>query len=261
VALIGRDAETGRFRDLVGGAGKGGAALVLRGEPGIGKTALLAEVIGFARAAGLRVLHTVGVESEAHLPYAGLHQLLRPVKDRFGVLPSSQREALRTALGMTEATVPEGYLVALAVLNLLAEVAEAEPVLVVAEDAHWLDPSTGDVLAFLGRRLESEPILLFASVRNGIPSRLDEAGLPDMVIQPLSAEASAALLDANAAGLPAPVRGRLLAEAAGNPLALIELPAAVRDAASAAGSAAVLASTWPRRAKGRMRTSRPPLRR
>ena len=256
VTLIGRDAEISRLHSLVTRIREGGAALILRGEPGIGKTALFAEVAAFARASGLRVLHATGVESETHLPYAGLHQLLRPVRGSFGVLPPSQREALRAALGITEpavaespgpeSTVPEGYLVALAVLNLLAELAEADPVLILAEDAPWLDPSTADVLAFLGRRLEAEPILLLASLRNGIPARLDEAGLPDMVIPPLSAAASAALLDASAADLTAAVRERLLAEAAGNPLALIELPAAVRAAGGTDGTdaAAILASRW-----------------
>jgi predicted ATPase len=161
------------------------------------------------------------------------------------VLPPSQREALRAALGLTETTTPEGYLVALAVLNLLAEVAETAPVLLLAEDAHWLDPSTADVLAFLGRRLESEPVVLLASIRNGIPSRLDEAGLPELIVPPLSARAAAVLLDAvlldgGAGDLPAAVRTRLLDEAAGNPLALIELPAAV----TGTDGATVLASPW-----------------
>jgi DNA-binding CsgD family transcriptional regulator len=240
VELIGRDEEISRLHELIGGVGNGGAALILRGEPGIGKTALLAEAAAFARAAGLRVLHTVGVESEAYLPYAGLHQLLRPVRDSFAVLPPAQRAALRAALGLTDATVPQGYLVALAVLNLLGEVAEAAPVLLVAEDAHWLDSPTADVLAFLGRRLESEPILMLASVRNGFPARLDDSGLPDTAIAPLSEQAAAALLDASAVDLPPAVRQRLLTEAAGNPLALIELPATMRDTEGAA----VLASPW-----------------
>ncbi len=153
--LIGRTAEIARLHQLIDQAGAGGSALILRGEPGIGKTALFAEAAAHARHSGLRVLHAVGVESEAHLPYAGLHQLLRPLRDSFRILAPTQREALRAALGLTEAATPEGYLVALAVLNLLAEVAETEPVLVLAEDAHWLDSSTADVLAFLGRRLVS----------------------------------------------------------------------------------------------------------
>jgi DNA-binding CsgD family transcriptional regulator len=240
VELIGRAAETARLHELIADAKAGrGGALILRGEPGIGKTALCAEAAGFARDTGLRVLHTVGVESELHLPYAGLHQLLRPVRESFGALPPSQRGALRAALGMTETPAPEVYVVALAVLNLLAEVAETAPVLVLAEDAHWLDPSTGDVLAFLGRRLEAEPIALLASVRHGLPARLDRAALPDLTVEPLPREAAGALLDA-AGDLPAAVRARLLAEAAGNPLALIELPAALRDS----DDAAVLGSPW-----------------
>ncbi|MCO5994137.1 ATP-binding protein [Actinoallomurus rhizosphaericola] len=240
MGLIGRSEEISRLHGLVSEVRQAGAALLLRGEPGIGKSALLQEAAAFAHASGLRVLGTTGVESEAHLPYAGLHQLLWPVRDRIGVLPPGQREALRAALGMTEAVVPEGYLVALAVLNLLAEIAEAAPVLIVAEDAHWLDPSTADVIAFLGRRLESEPILLLAATRPGTATRLDEAGLPDLLIPPLSAEDAAALLDVGAADLPASARRRLLAEAAGNPLALIELPAAVHGT----DGAAILASPW-----------------
>jgi DNA-binding CsgD family transcriptional regulator len=240
VELIGRGPETARLHALIADANAGrGGALILRGEPGIGKTALCAEATRFARDSGLRVLHTAGVESEMDLPYAGLHQLLRPVRDSLGALPPSQQGALRAALGLTETAAPEVYAVALAALNLLAEVAETAPVLVLAEDAHWLDPSTGDVLAFLGRRLESEPVALLASARPGNPTRLDQAALPDLTVEPLSRGAAATLLDA-AGELPAAVRARVLAGAAGNPLALIELPAALRDS----GDLTVLGSPW-----------------
>jgi DNA-binding CsgD family transcriptional regulator len=240
VELIGRAAETARLRALIADASAGrGGALILRGEPGIGKTALCAEAARFARDARVRVLQTVGLESEMHLPYAGLHQLLRPVRERLGALPPGQREALRAALGLTETATPEVYVVALAALNLLAEVAETAPVLLLAEDAHWLDPPTGEVLAFLGRRLESEPIALLASVRHGRPARIDRSALPDLTVEPLSGPAAATLLDA-AGELPTAVRARVLAEAAGNPLALIELPAALRDS----GDTAVLAGPW-----------------
>ena len=228
--LIGREAEIGRLHTMIDMVSEGGGALIIRGEAGIGKSALLAEASAHANMSGLRVLSTVGAESEAHLPYAGLHQLLRPVRDSFGVLPATQQEALRAALGVTEVSVPDGFLVALAVLNLLAEVAMKVPVLIVAEDAQWLDASTARVLAFLARRLESEPIVLAAAVRSGISARWDDTGLPELTILPLSAGAAAELLDANAADFPVGVRHRLLAEAAGNPLALIELPAAIRGA-------------------------------
>jgi DNA-binding CsgD family transcriptional regulator len=242
VTLIGRGVEVRRLHELIDavrGRGSGGA-LVVRGEAGIGKTAVLAEAASIARASGLRLLTTAGVESEAHLPYAGLHQLLRPLRNQFTVLPAKQRDALQAALGLAESTVPDAYLVALAVLNLLAEVAQGGPVLVLADDAQWLDPSSAGVLVFLGRRLESEPILLLASARSGTPSRLDEAGLPGFDLGPLPREAAEELLDAGPAGLDAPVRERLLREAAGNPLALTELPIALAHS----DSAAILASPW-----------------
>jgi len=240
VALIGRSEQIGVLGALMDAVRERGAALVLRGEAGIGKSALLAEAARIAQDSGLRVLRTAGVESEAHLPYAGLHQLLRPVRDRLDALPPDQREAVRTALGLAETAVPDGYLVALAVLNLLSEIAEAGPVVIVAEDAHWLDTSTASVLAFLGRRLESEPILLLVSARTGTATGLDGAGLPDLVIPPLTARDAATLLAATAPNLPAAVRRRLLAEAEGNPLALIELPTAVH----AAADTAVVVSPW-----------------
>ncbi|NJP97607.1 AAA family ATPase [Nonomuraea sp. FMUSA5-5] len=241
MGLIGRDREIGRLEGLIGALPERGAALVLLGEPGIGKSALLGQAAAIARGSGLRVLATAGVEAEAHLPYAGLHQLLRPIRDHFDVLPPSQRQALRAALGLVESSGPDNYLVALAVLNLLAETAESGPIVLIAEDAHWLDPSTAGVLAFLGRRLESEPILLLASARTGMATWLDGAGLPDLVVPPLSEQDAAALLDAHAKNLPAAVRRRLLSEARGNPLALIELPAAGPDVVTGPD---VVAGSW-----------------
>ncbi|MFE9328396.1 AAA family ATPase [Nocardia sp. NPDC052278] len=238
--LVGRSREITVLHELVGAVCERGAALVLRGQPGIGKSALLTDAAEFAQASGLRLLSTAGAESEANLPYAGLHRLLRPVRGQLGVLPTRQREALQAVLGITEAAVPDGYLVALAVLNLLAEIAETAPVVVIAEDAHWLDSSTTDVLTFLGRRLESEPILLLASARSGITGWLDAAGLPELIVPPLSARDAAALLDATAPDLTAALRQRLLAEAEGNPLALIELPTAVHGA----DDTAILVSPW-----------------
>lgn len=240
MGLFGRNQQVTALDGLLEKIGERGAALVLRGEPGIGKSALLAAVTQRARARGLRVLSTAGTESETHLPYAGLHRLVHPLREHLDVLPFGQREALRAALGMTETVVPNGYLVSLAVLNLLAEVSEADPVVVIAEDAHWLDVSTADVLAFLARRLESEPIVLLASARTETASGLDRAELPELFVPRLTAEDAAALLDTTAPDLSPAVRRRLLAEAHGNPLALIELPTAVRGSADMA----VLASPW-----------------
>ncbi|AQZ69588.1 putative transcriptional regulator [[Actinomadura] parvosata subsp. kistnae] len=220
-----------------GGLRNGGGVLI-RGEAGIGKSALVAEAASAASAAGLRVLTTTGVQAERDLAYAGLHQLLYPVRAAVATLPARQRTALRDALGLGEdpepaATPPEGvaqtgvFLVGLAALTLLAEVAAARPLLVVVEDAHWLDRASADVLAFVARRIESEPIAMIVTLREDEPSPLLEAGLAAMPVGRLTGEAAAELLDATAPGLAPPVRARLLEEAAGNPLALTELPATV----------------------------------
>ncbi len=220
--LIGRDLEKKTLTEFVDGVRDRGGAMIVRGEAGIGKSALVAEVA--ALTANVRVLKTTGVDSEQHLPFAGLHQLLHPVQDGLDALPAVQRDALSAALGLAEAQTPNIYLVGLATLNLLADLAAAKPLLLIAEDVPSLDPSSVDVLAFVARRLESEPIVLIATVREGESSRLDEAGLPSMTLERLSDDAAADLLDTVAPGLAAPVRARLLDQAAGNPLALTELP-------------------------------------
>jgi DNA-binding CsgD family transcriptional regulator len=242
VELIGRSEQIGVLAGLMDTVRERGTALVLRGEAGIGKSALLAAATRRARASGLRVLSTAGAESEARLAYAGLNRLLRPVRDRFDVLPPGQREALRAALGLAESVVPDGYLVALSVLNLLSEIAEDGPVVIVAEDVQWLDPSTADVLVFLGRRLESEPILLLAAVRVGVECALDAADLPSLLVPPLTDENAVALVEHVAPGMPAAVRRRLLADAEGNPLALIELSTAMQEVQGP--EPAVLAGPW-----------------
>jgi DNA-binding CsgD family transcriptional regulator len=234
--LVGRAAERDRLAVLVDQVSEHGGVLVLRGEAGVGKSALLAEAVALAATAGMRVLTTVGVKSEEHLPYAGLHQLVHPVRAGIDALPGPQRDALRAMTGMTDDAVPDSYLIGLAVLNLLAEVATVAPVLVVVEDAHWLDRVSVDVLAFVARRLDSEPMALIAAVREGVPSRLRDAALPSMTVSRLSGDAAAALLDAVAPELGPALRQRLLAEAAGNPLALTELPKAVRVLSGVPGS-------------------------
>ncbi|MEU8819170.1 AAA family ATPase [Actinoplanes sp. NPDC048796] len=239
MTLVGRDSEVARLSAMIHAVRDHGAALVLQGEAGIGKSALLARAAATARTAGLRVLTMAGTEAEAHLPFGGLHQMLYPVHDAFGLLPAGQQAALRAALGLSDETVPDAFLVGFAVLNLLAELADTTPTLIVAEDAHWLDAATADVLSFLARRLESEPILLLAAVRTGAGvTRWTGAGLPELTVRPLSDAAAADLLGQSKAGLTPPERHRLLAEAAGNPLALIELPAAV------AATRGTLAAPW-----------------
>jgi hypothetical protein len=173
----------------------------------------------------MRVLACAGVPGEAQFSFAGLHQLLRPVLAEAGGLPRAQREALLTALGVGEAAAPAMPLVGLAALELLAAGAGRAPVLVVAEDVHWLDSSTCEVLAFVSRRLGSDPIGLVGTAREADlgDNPLARAGLAELRLGPLDGAAAAALLDARAVLDPV-VRQRVLAAAAGNPLALVELP-------------------------------------
>ena len=218
--LYGRDTEQAVLRELLDGVRSGGSgALVVCGDPGIGKTALLAH----AETAGLRVLRSFGVESEAELPYAGLHLLLHPVLDRLDALPAVQAQALRGALGLASTGAPDQFLVGLAVLSLLSELADDGPVLVVVDDAQWLDRASGEALLFAARRLGAEPVgVLFAARTGGFPA----PGVPELSLRGLAPADAAALLAEHATGLDAGARHRVLAEAVGNPLALIELPTA-----------------------------------
>src|ERR1044071_53451 len=155
--FLGRAEERRLLTSLLDEVGTRGQALVFRGEPGIGKSRLLSEAVREARERGATVLSAAGVQSEAHLPFAGLHQLLRPVRERVDELSSLQRDALRAAFGLTHDVAPEPYRIAMAALDLISEVATDGPVLLVVEDAHWLDRPTADVLAFVARRIESDP--------------------------------------------------------------------------------------------------------
>lgn len=225
--LVGRAREIEVLDALVRGAAARGGAVVIRGEAGIGKSTLLERTTEQARGRGMLVLSTKGTEMETHLPFAGLHQLLRPILAGADSLPSRQRHALLAAFGMNEATAPELFLIALGALELLTEAAAGTALFLAAEDAQWLDPPSAEVLAFIGRRLESEPIVLLFCVRDGCDSPLEGAGLDDLRLTGLDGQAAAALLDGHAPGLAGPVRERILREAEGNPLALVELPLAL----------------------------------
>jgi len=222
--LIGRDSEIAAVELLLAGIGDGGGSLVVLGDPGIGKSALAAVASRRAADRGMRVLACAGVPREAHLSFAGLHQLLRPVLAEAGGLPRGQRDALRTALGVGKGVAPALSLVGLATLELLAAGAGRAPVLVVAEDVHWLDSSTCEVLAFVSRRLGADPVGLVGTAREAEleDNPLAGAGLAELRLGPLDPAAAAALLDATAVLDPA-VRQWVLEEAAGNPLALVEL--------------------------------------
>ena len=223
--LLGRAEEQSLLTSLLDEVGDRGQALVFRGEPGIGKSRLLSVAARAARERGMTVLRRAGVQSEAHVPFAGLHQLLRPVRERVVELPPVQRDALDAAFGLTGEVAPEHYRIAMASLDLVSDVAGDAPVLLVVEDAHWLDRPTADVLAFVARRIESDPIVLLAAARDGYPSALIDVGLPEHRLAGLDDATATELLGAAAPSLAPTARNRVLREAAGNPLALLELPA------------------------------------
>ncbi|WP_237164737.1 ATP-binding protein [Mycobacteroides salmoniphilum] len=195
--------------------------LVVRGEAGIGKTALLEHAIEEAQ--GFRVVRTAGVESEMELAFAGLQHFCGPLSNHLEALPSPQREALDIAFGISSGPAPDRFLIGLAVLSLLAAAAEHQPVLCVVDDAQWLDRVSLQTLAFATRRLASEPVAALFGVRGGSDDEL--TGLPELTVGGLRAVDAAALLDSAIPGLlDDRVRDRIVAETHGNPLALLELP-------------------------------------
>jgi DNA-binding CsgD family transcriptional regulator len=228
--LYGRQREIETLFALIARAKEHGDALVIRGEPGIGKSALLAAASTDARANGFQVLTATGVQSEAELPFAGLDQLTRAIRWDPDSLPDPQRNAVLAAFGKVSSATPDSFLIALATLDLLAEAAASAPILIVAEDAQWLDRPTSDVLTFVARRLESDPIAMLLAVRDDRQSPLLGAGLNELRLIGLSESDAQALLDGRVPQLNVSIRRSVLDEARGNPLALIELPAALQGA-------------------------------
>jgi len=230
--LVGRDRELAVLAGLVDGIGERGGAVVVLGEAGAGKSSLLMAMASRGRDAGLQVLEATGVDAEAQPPFAGLRQLLRPVLGALTSLPDVQRRALGAALGAEPAAGAERYMIALAALNLIADAAAATPVLVLADDVHWLDRPTQEVLAFLARRISADPVVLAAASRHGHDGPLTSAGLAELQVGHLDGDSARRLLLAHAGDLGRADLDRILTEAQGNPLALIELPAALRAAAA-----------------------------
>lgn len=222
--LVGRGLEQGRLAELVEQARHGSAGcLVVRGEPGVGKTALLEELVGDAGEA--LVLRTQGLEVEAPLAFAALHRLLRPVMRLRERLPAPQARALRVAFGEEDRPSVEPFLVAVATLSMLTAAAEERLVLCVVDDAHWLDPATADALVFCGHRIGADRVLMVFSARDGAGRPFRPEGLTEMVLAGLGPAAARALLDERlGATPPEEVTERLIAETGGNPLALLELP-------------------------------------
>ena len=232
--LLGRGRECDVLDELVAEARTGHSrVLVLRGEAGIGKTALL-EYLS-ASATGCRIVRAAGAESEMELAFAALHTLCVPMLSRLGHLPGPQRNALNTAFGMSAGPPPDRFLVGLAVLSLLADAAEEQPLVCIIDDAQWLDRVTLQTLTFAARRLLAERVALVLAFReSGHEHGLE--GLPERVIEGLTADDARRLLDSMIPGpLDARVRDRILAEAGGNPLALVELARGGHDVTVAGG--------------------------
>ncbi|MFI6736542.1 AAA family ATPase [Nonomuraea sp. NPDC050451] len=220
--ILGRIAERARIDDLLASARTGHrGALLITGEAGIGKTVLLDYAA--AAAADLRVLRGVGMESEAELPFAGLHLLLYPYLDRLGALPGPQAAALRTAFGLDEATVGDRFLIGAATLSLLSELSGDGPLVCLIDDTQWFDRASLDALLFATRRLHADPIAMIFTARDGDGDAAPVPGLDVLRLAALDTESAASLLDAHARGLAGPLRERVLAESRGNPLAVIEL--------------------------------------
>jgi DNA-binding CsgD family transcriptional regulator len=223
--LRGRRAEQATIDGLLAGARDGvSGSLILRGEPGIGKTALLDHAA--AGAQGMRVLRGVGVESEAKLPFAGLHLLLRPALGNLDALPGPQRQALSAAFGLGAGGDGDRFMIGAGVLSLLAEAAEHEPLLCLVDDAQWLDRASAEALLFAARRLDREGVVIVFAVRD-YAEALTGSGIPELRLDGLDAESAAMLLDDSGTGLPAALRDQLVTETRGNPLALLELPSLV----------------------------------
>jgi DNA-binding CsgD family transcriptional regulator len=242
--LVNRRTDRSALDSLIASARDGiGRALVLRGEPGIGKTALLEYAI--ESASGFRIARAGGVESEMELAYAALHQLCAPMLDRLGRLPGPQRDALGVAFGLRGGTAPDRFLVGLAALSLLSEVTGERPLLCVVDDAQWLDQASAQALAFAARRLLADPVALIVATRE--PAG-EFTGLPERHIQGLEATDARALLDSVLhVPLDEQVYDRILAETQGNPLALLELPRGLTPEELAGGFGVLTAPGLPGR--------------
>jgi len=224
VSVVGRAREVAALVEVL----ERRAACVVQGDPGIGKSALLAVAGQLAAERGFRVLTVVGVESEARFPFAGLHQLLRPVLDRADRLPLAQRDALRTAFGLAGGSAPEPFLVALAAVNLLAGLAAEQPIAVLADDVQWLDEQSHEALAFIARRTDADPVVVIGALRTGHPGPFLAAGLREIEVVGVDEQAAHKILSAHPRDLSAAEVRQIQCEAAGNPLALRELPAVWR---------------------------------
>lgn len=221
--MVGRHDEQAQMTAFVeSGAGR---ALVLRGEIGVGKSALVQYTAALAEQSGHTVVRAVGVEAESGLPYAGLHQILHPLLADLAQLDDGTRTLFDGVFGRIEGDPPSVMALGIAVLSLLTKAAERQPLLLVLDDGQWLDDPSIDVCGFVGRRLVGSTVKMLAAVRTDISSRFDTAALPELVIPALTDEDAQLLLDLHHPGLGTRIRRSVLDQAQGNPLALLELPA------------------------------------
>jgi len=232
--LVGREREVEILARLIDAARRGGSGvLTVRGDPGVGKSTLVDHVL--ATATDVRVLHAVGVESEMELPFAALHQLCSPVLERLDGLPEPQRTALRTVFGLRVGNPPDRFLVGLGALTLLAGLGAEQPLICFVDDAQWLDQASAQTMAFVARRLLADPVVLIFGARAVTASF---SGLPELTLDGLTNHDARALLDTTMpALLDGDVRERIIAEADGNPLALLELPRGLPTSELAGGFA------------------------
>ncbi len=223
--LVGRDRELETLRSFLGAAAGDGATLLLTGEPGVGKTALLVAAAEMAAADGVRVIRGAGVEYETDVSFAGLHQLVDPLSDDLRRLPPPGRAPIEVALGVGSGAAPDRLAVLSAALALFRQAASSAPLLIVIDDLHWLDRASGAVVGFVGRRLRSSRIGLLGAIRPGVGGFFERSGLPEFDIGPLSEADAMALLARRFVHLPIRVRRGVVDEAQGNPLALLEFAA------------------------------------
>jgi tetratricopeptide (TPR) repeat protein len=230
--LLGRELETSRIDSLLDGAREGrSGSLILSGEPGIGKTALLEYAVG--RASGMSVLKARGVESEAELPFVALADLVQPVLGLLDEIPDAQAAAVRAALGLGSPSAGDRFTTCVGLLSLLGSAAELTPVLVIVDDAHWMDRSSLQAVLFAARRLDAEGVAVLIARRRE-SSELDGSGLPELVLEGLSRDEAAAVLQRTGSVIAEGVKQELIKASGGNPLALLEVPSLL-SAAQLAG--------------------------
>jgi DNA-binding CsgD family transcriptional regulator len=224
--LVGRESEMAWVQAFLANASKHGGVLEIVGEPGIGKSAMLNAAVQHGSENGFLVVSTSAVESEMNLPYLGLHELLAPFLDQVRSLPTSQRRSLLCAFGLDGGLSPEPFHIALAALHLITKVSSTAPVLLAVDDLHWLDVPSREALKFIGRRIHADPVAVVAAARVDNYEPLIDNGLPPLRLDGLDERSAHHLLAVKAAGLADSDRARILTEALGNPLALIELSTA-----------------------------------